>query len=185
VTISARGFIEDKACTTLATATYTHFSAEDYGANVSLDQTQPGLNFRYYHGDFLQLDEVKEPALISEYISPNFTLDVRERDLYYALKFSGLIEIPQDGIYTFGTTSNDGSRLSIGHTRVVDNDGPHGMRPSTGIIPLKAGLHPIQVDYYNSGGSWGLEVTWKGPGFDQQPIPDSVLHRKPLAEVTK
>jgi len=185
VTISARGFIEGKACTNLATATYTKFSPEDYGVNVKPGETQQGLNFRYYHGDYLQLDEVKESALISEYISSNFSLDVRERDLYYVLKFSGFIEIPTEGIYTFGTNSNDGSRLFIDDTLVVDNDGPHSMRPLTGIIPLKAGLHPIQVDYYNSGGSWGLEVTWQGPDIEQQAIPDAVLRRKPLSEVEK
>lgn len=57
------------------------------------------------------------------------------------------------------------------------------MRSASGIIPLKAGLHPIRVDYYNSGGSWGLEVDWQGPNFDQQPIPAEVLQRKPLAAI--
>lgn len=180
-TVTARGFIDGKPCTQTAAATFTHFSADDFGTNVTPGETRQGLNFRYYQGDYLKLDDVQESALISEYISPNFSLDVRERDLYYSLKFTGFIEIPKDGLYTFSTTSNDGSRLFIGDELVVDNDGPHGMRPASGTIALKAGMHPIRVDYYNSGGSWGLEVTWQGPEFDEQPIPDEVLHRQPLA----
>ena len=183
--VTARGYIEGKPCTEVAKATYTHYSPEEYGVNINPGETQPGLNFRYYHGAYLQLDDVKEPALVSKYIAPNFTLDVRERDLNFALQFSGLIEIPKDGIYNFQTTSNDGSRLYIGDSKVVDNDGPHGMRASSGTIALKAGLHPIRVDYYNSGGSWGLEVAWAGPDFDMQPIPDDVLQRKPLSEIEK
>jgi hypothetical protein len=180
-TISTRGFIEGKACTDVFTATYKQFTAEDFGLNVSPGQTQQGLNFRYYHGEYIQMEDVQESALVSEYFSPNFTLDVRERDINYALKFRGWIDIPQDGIYSFGTTSNDGSQLYIGDKLVVNNDGQHGLRPGSGSIPLKAGLHPIRVNYFNAGGNWGLEVTWKGPNIEDQPIPDEVLHRKPLS----
>lgn len=183
VTISARAFIEEQICTDMATATYTRFTEEDFGENVSHGETQQGLNYRYFHGSYQSLDNISESDLVSEYIAPNFTLDVRERDLYVALKFSGLIEIPRDGIYTFGTSSNDGSRLYVDDTLVVDNDGPHGLGLVTGIIPLKAGLHPIRVDYFNMGGTWGLDVTWKGPGIEQQSIPDQVLQRRPLSSI--
>jgi len=183
VTVSARGFIDGKACTELAKATYTQLTEDDFGASLSTGETQQGVHYRYYQGDYQRLDDVDESALVSEYIAPNFTLDVRERDRYFALRFSGLIDIPQDGIYMFQTTSNDGSRLLIDETLVVDSDGPHGMQPVEGTIPLKAGMHRIRVDYFNSGGSWGLKTTWKGPGFDQQSIPNSVLYRQPLAVI--
>ena len=185
MTISARGFIEGKPCTDAVTATYTQFTPEDFGVNVTPGSTQQGLNFRYYHGEYIQLQDVKESALVSEYFTSNFTLGVRERDINYALRFAGLIDIPKDGIYNFETVSNDGSTLTIGDTLVVNNDGQHGIRPISGTIPLKAGLHPIRVDYFNAGGSWGLEVNWKGPTFEKQPIPDAVLHRKTLSELER
>ena len=181
VTVSARGFIEGKVCTDVTTATYTRFTPEDFGEGVSPGETQQGLNYRYYHGVYAEVDNVENSDLVSEFIASTFTLDVRERDLFFAIHFSGLIDIPQDGIYLFGTSSNDGSRLYIDDTLVVDNDGIHGIRSASGMIPLKAGLHPVQVNYFNTGGTWGLDVTWKGPGFEEQPIPDEVLHRKPLA----
>ncbi|MEO2035113.1 MAG: CehA/McbA family metallohydrolase [Planctomycetaceae bacterium] len=183
VTVSARGFIEGKICTNMAKATYTQFTPEDFGEGVSPGVTQQGLNYRYYHGDYAGVDSVKEADLVSEFIAPNFNIDVRERDLFYALHFSGLIDIPQDGVYMFATSSNDGSRLYIGDTLVVDNDGVHGIRSASGMIPMKAGLHPIRVNYFNAGGTWALDVTWKGPDFDEQPIPENVLHRKPLASI--
>jgi hypothetical protein len=57
------------------------------------------------------------------------------------------------------------------------------MASVSGTIPLKAGMHPLRVDYFNSGGNWGLKTTWKGPAFDEQTIPDAVLYRKPLASI--
>ena len=183
VTVSARGFIDGRICTEMATATYTRFTPEDFGTDVRPGRTRPGLNYRYFHGDYAELNNVAESHLVSEFIAPNFTLDVRERDLYFAIHFSGLIDIPRDGIYTFSTSSNDGSCLYIGETLVVSNDGLHGLGPVSDIIPLKAGLHPIRLDYFNAGGTWGLEVKWKGPGFEEQPVPDEVLHCKPLATI--
>ena len=50
-------------------------------------------------------------------------LDVRERDTHFSLRFNGRIDGPQDGVYTFGTTSNDGSMLYIGDDLIVENDG--------------------------------------------------------------
>jgi hypothetical protein len=182
-TLSARGFVDGKACTETATARFTQFTEDDFGKSLSPGDTQQGLNYRYFQGDYQELDNIEDSDLVSQYVSTNFDLAVRERDRFFALEFTGLIDIPQDGIYTFETTSNDGSRLHIGEKLVVDNDGPHGMQSVAGTIPLKAGMHPIRVEYYNSGGSWGLKTTWKGPEFDEQPIPDSVLHRKPLAVI--
>ena len=182
-TISARGFIDGKACTDLVETTYTQFTEEDFGVSLDPGQTQQGLNYSYYHGDYTQLDDISDSVLVSKYIASNFTLDVRERDRGFAVRFSGLIDIPQDGSYTFETTSDDGSRLLIGDTLVVDNDGLHGMTPVSGTIPLKAGMHPIRVDYFNSRGSRGLETTWTGPAFDEQTIPDAVLYRQPLSSI--
>jgi len=182
-TVSARGFIDGKACTDLATAEYILLTPEDYGGNVNPGDTQPGLNYRYYHGEWLEFGDVTESALVAKYFALNFTLDVRERDRFFAVTFDGFINVPKEGNYTFGTTSNDGSQLSIGDKLVVANDGQHGLRTITGEVPLSAGLQPIVVNYFQAGGDRGLNVFWKGPGFAEEPIPNDVLRRVPLANV--
>src|SRR5205085_2412141 len=45
----------------------------------------------------------------------------------FALRFSGAINAPKDGSYTFWTSSDDGSRLYVDGKLVVNNDGLHGM----------------------------------------------------------
>jgi hypothetical protein len=42
------------------------------------------------------------------------------------LRHTGLLTVPQDGLYHFVLTSDDGSRLEIDGVRVVDHDGLHG-----------------------------------------------------------
>ena len=93
----------------------------------------------------------------------------------FALRFSGTLQITTPGKYQFFTRSDDGSRLYIDGQLVVNNDGLHGMSKKKGSIELAAGGHPWSVNYFDHGGFTGLEVTWSGPGFDEQTIPSDRL----------
>jgi len=75
-----------------------------------------------------------------------------------------------DGVYTFTTNSDDGSRLYIGDELVVDNDGLHGMVLRGGTIPLSFGWHQIRIEFFENGGGAGLIATIQGPGFPQQDL---------------
>lgn len=68
------------------------------------------------------------------------------------LIFDGYIEIPDDGIYSFYTYSDDGSMLRIGGRLVVDNDGLHSRSERSGQIALRRGLHPIELRYFDTNG---------------------------------
>ena len=102
---------------------------------------------------------------------------MRNQDDNFGFRFSGQISIATAGDYTFYTTSDDGSRLYIDGTVVVDNDGIHGMEEQSGTITLTVGMHTIEVIMFEGGGGEGLEVEYEGPGISQQPIPDDVLYR--------
>jgi len=104
-----------------------------------------------------------------------FDLRQRLRDEHTALAFEGLLKVPADGIYKFFLASDDGSRLYIGDTLVVDHDGLHGMEEKAGHVGLRAGLHPLRVEWFNAGAGMGLNVHWAGPEFEEQAIPSAVL----------
>ena len=55
-----------------------------------------------------------------------FELQSRDRASEFGYIFNGYILVPKEGIYTFYTKSNDGSRLYINNQQVVNNDGAHG-----------------------------------------------------------
>lgn len=115
-------------------------------------------------------------------ISHEFTVHILDslsnsESLYVALK--SYIYITSEGDYTFYTRSDDGSRLSLDSTPVVDNDGDHGILERGGTLYLKPGWHEIKVDYFNAGGGFFLEVLFKGPDTPRQIIPADRLLLKP------
>ena len=94
-----------------------------------------------------------------------------------AYEFRGNLEIPADGVWSFSTSSDDGSRLFVDGRLVVDNDGMHGMKEKSGEIGLRAGWHALRVEWFNAGGGAGLEVRWSGPEVVRQAIPNERLGR--------
>ena len=98
--------------------------------------------------------------------------------------YTGFVEVPSDGTYTFSTTSDDGSRLYVGDRLVVNNDFLHGMVTVSGPIGLRAGTHRIRVDFFERGGGAGLVASISGPGVSNQPIPASMLSGPCMADLT-
>ena len=142
-----------------------------------VDSAKNGLEYRVYEGAWTKLSDFRK--LKATQTGRVYQLNVDKIDLKYdfAVVFSGFVNIPQDGRYTFYTKSNDGSKLLIGNTVVVDNDGEHGVEEKSGEIVLQKGKQPIQVPYFQSGGSKTLEVLYKGSGIEKQVIPAEKLFR--------
>ena len=99
--------------------------------------------------------------------------DSREDD--FAFRFNGTIDVPATGEYAFSTISDDGSRLYIDGSEIVDNGGDHAATNVTGTTSLSAGTHDITVTHYENDGEESLRVEWNGPTFDNQEIPASRL----------
>ena len=93
----------------------------------------------------------------------------------FSLRMSGYINIPTDNTYTFELNSDDGSKLWVDGTLVVDNDQTHPMTKVSGNIDLTAGRKHIQVEYFENNGAAGLELRWQNPDFGQQLVPAGVL----------
>ena len=65
---------------------------------------------------------------------------------------TGYLEVPADGIYTFALLSDDGSTLTLDGELLGDNDGAHSSVEIIVQKALKAGLHPIEVRYFDCNG---------------------------------
>jgi RHS repeat-associated protein len=106
-----------------------------------------------------------------------FDRSVAGRTALYGVRFTGYINVATSGTYTFYTSSNDGSKLYIGDTLVVNNDGVHGPVEQSGSIDLKAGKHAITVEYFTRLVGNILTVSYAGPSISKQSIPAGVLYR--------
>ena len=90
--------------------------------------------------------------------------------------FSGFVEIPDEGHYTFFLESDDGSKLYIDGALVVDNDGNHPMKEAHGAKPLTKGLHRIWIEYFNGGGMYGLNAYMQKQGGEKKPLAEQLKY---------
>ena len=105
----------------------------------------------------------------------------------YAAIYTGYIDIPADGDYTFRLTSDDGSIMYLDGEKIISHDGQHGMTDaSSGGITLTAGFHSFQVDYFENTVNNGLELRWASAVIGGQLIPDANFYRSigPAAGIT-
>jgi beta-glucosidase len=83
----------------------------------------------------------------------------------FSAKWTGNITPPKTGSYTFGLTSDDGSRLLIDGKQVIDNWRDQGANTETAKVDLTAGTPvKVEVDYYQSGGGATVNLGWTQPG---------------------
>jgi hypothetical protein len=145
-----------------------------------------GLTATFYPGkELTKVPDFSKLQRGSTWQTPEFGLDkaqlsklLKDGNESFAVRFEGFIQIDNVGKYTFSTQSDDGSKLFVDGKEVVNNDGNHGVQEETGSIELKAGRHPIRVEYYNNGGGFWLDAFYKGPGLTKQLIPADKLFIK-------
>jgi beta-glucosidase len=89
------------------------------------------------------------------------------RSTNYSVKWTGTLTPPTTGTYTFGLTSDDGSRLFVNGTEVIDNWRDQAAHTQTGRVALTAGTPVrVEVDYYQAGGDAVVNLGWRQPGVD-------------------
>ncbi len=139
--------------------------------------TVAGIDYKVYNGTWNVLPDFNALTPVSTGNVANFNISSKSGTDNFGFKFTGYINVPTDGTYTFYTSSDDGSKLYIGTTQVVNNDGLHGMQEASGTIGLKAGKHAITVTMFENGGGEGLSVSYAGPGISKVTIPNIALYR--------
>ena len=138
---------------------------------------KPGINFAYYEGQWSKIPEFGKLNPAKAGAQLEIDLSAKNRDEYFAMEFSGYINIPEDGLYTFSIGSDDGSILLIDGKEKIDNDKMHSFAKMDKEMLLAKGYHKINVYYVQGGGDGDLKLFWKGPGFEMKPLPGTVLFK--------
>jgi hypothetical protein len=76
------------------------------------------------------------------------------------VRFYGYINIATAGTYYFGGNADDGLRININNTSVVNSWIESGGTFRSGSIYLAAGTYPIEVMYYENGGGAMVNLQW-------------------------
>ena len=142
-----------------------------YREPVELKEKREGVSFAFYKQSFKSVAEISsatpdEKGDTKSIQLPQFAKKIDPK-LPFAATFDGYINVPADGIYEFQLESDDGGVLSIGDEVVVDNDGMHTPQTLYGVVPLRKGLHPFRLRFFQAGGDLALTVRWgiKGTGL--------------------
>ena len=133
--------------------------------------TDNNINYAYYEGLWPSLPDFSAMTPVATGTQSNFSLNNRQRNWAYGFVFTGNINVPADGDYTFYMSSDDGSRLSIDGNVVITHDGDIKFQDiATGQVSLSAGQHAIRVEYFEHNASDGLLVSWSSDAMPKRPV---------------
>ena len=155
-----------------------HFEKQALLDPANISNAKAGVHCEYFE---TKISSVKEMDALSNgktFVLQKIEFPSTKRPEIFALKLEGLIYVPEDGIYTFYLSSDDGSSLTIGDRLVVNNDGPHADKEIGGEVALKKGFHTYMVKYFDSGGGNSLKMMYEGPATAKQEVPAAALRLK-------
>jgi len=128
-----------------------------------------GLALRYYEGRARSVADLDTLAVARDTVIDDVVMPRLARAENWGARYTGAVRVPADGVWTFRLSSDDGSRLWIGDRLVVDGDGSHATQERRGQVALRAGWHPIRVEYFQSGG--GRQLSLRVQGEDGAVLP--------------
>ncbi len=116
-------------------------------------QKENGGNFCYYKGSWTSLPDFS--SLTPDSSGPCDSFDVKavsHQSNNFGAVFTGYLNIPIDGSYTFYLTSSDGSALLLNDSAIIKNDGIHSAPvEDSATLSLSQGVYLIQVNYFDGG----------------------------------
>ncbi|MEM8889653.1 MAG: PA14 domain-containing protein, partial [Bacteroidota bacterium] len=131
-----------------------------------------------YHSDaslgnleFSQLD----PKI--DFYWANCAPDPRLNSTNFSIKWSGEIEVPVSGTYTFFTNTDDGVRLWMDGTLLINEWQNQSISEFSGSIALTAGTKvPIVMEYYQANAYASAQLSWSSSNIPQEIVPTQFLY---------
>ncbi|MBL8236050.1 MAG: DUF1800 family protein [Bryobacterales bacterium] len=96
----------------------------------------------------------------------------------FSVRWTGEVEAPVTGDYTFATTSDDGVRLWVNGKKLIDEWTNHSATLHRApVIKLTAGQrYSIRMEYFEGYGNAIAKLHWAYPGQAEQVIPQARLY---------
>jgi hypothetical protein len=95
----------------------------------------------------------------------------------FSVRWTGQVEAPLSGSYTFSTISDDGVRLWINGQSLVDNWTAHRLTENSGTIALTAGQrYSIRMEFFENTGNATARLFWSGASIPKAVVPSTRLY---------
>ncbi len=132
-----------------------------------VQSTAPGLRYAYFEGSWFSIPDFSTLQPLATGSVDSISLGPSIIEEHFGLTFAGLVAVPVTGVYSFSIASDDGSRLWVHDSLIVDNDGLHALAEKSGHIALRAGLHPFRLAFFQRSGGHEVRAFIQGPGMDR------------------
>lgn len=131
----------------------TYFNSDNL-TNLVLTRTDPNVAFNWGQG----------------------TPDNQVPPDFFSVRWAGRILAPTTDTYTFYTTTDDGVRLWINNTLLIDKWQPQSATLYSDTINLQANTkYDIKMEYFEDRIDAVAELSWSNSSFPQEIIPQSQL----------
>lgn len=127
-------------------------------------RSRHGLVGTYYRGTSSQ-----QPAFVRRDLSLDFPWGYGSppglSNDRFSVRWKGELVVPEPGTYTFYLSSDDGARLYIGETLLIDRwSSPRPKAETANAIKLEAGTVPIRIDYFEGKDLAEIHLLWSFDG---------------------
>src|SRR5262249_27249188 len=91
---------------------------------------------------------------------------------HFSVRWTGSVKPTTTQTYTFHTNSDDGVRLYVNNTILIDNWTDHGPTDNTATMALTANTtYTIKMEYYENGGGAVAKLHWSTSTIADTAIP--------------
>lgn len=169
------------ACTGSLTGGAPRPGGDDGDAPPETDpaELEPGLRGAYFH---------QHGAVALDRIDPVVDFAWGEAEPgegvgadHFSVRWTGFVEVPAAGVYTFAATGDDGVRLRVNGALVLEDWTFHAPTLFEGTADLPAGFVELELEYFDWISGATVTLGWRGPGLDESIIPVERLRAAPSA----
>jgi predicted phage baseplate assembly protein len=103
---------------------------------------------------------------------------------FFSVRWTGWVQPPTTGVYTFFTFSDDGVRLRLNDGWIINNWTLHAPTENSASVFLVGGQkYEIKLEFFENEGGATMQLSWSGPGVSKQIIPQSRLYPRDIHTV--
>ncbi len=145
---------------------------------VIKDNISPGFTWKIYKGEFPWVAQEAELTPGKTGTEKTLSTGIMDKKVNGMILYSGYMDIPEDGTYTFYLHTATKALLRIHDAAVIDAG--YRYQPGTersGTLHLAKGFHPFRLYVLKPGQkNPALQFSWRGPGRVKQPVPHGLFY---------
>lgn len=137
------------------------------------------LSYAYYEGEgWEKLPDFSQLNVIESGDTELFNINnLRQRNQFYGIVFTGNLKMSADAELKIWLASDDGSKLWINDSLLIDHDGTHGAEEKLGQIQLEKGSYPFELQYFQGSGGSALQLFYQINDQERKPLHNVVEER--------